>query len=158
MHIAVAQELSVVTQEQTLLWCSESWTLAEADKSLLTVTQNTMMRNIVATRRGTHEDWVSWIRRATNVARSWGEKVGVRKWCEAHAKAKWEWAGHVMRRGGETWVDKTTRWRDSEWGAAQPKGGNALRLGWRGTQKAGYRSNSSVIESMGIDAFDSGFV
>ena len=90
------------------------------------------MRKIVASRRGAHEDWVSWIRRATAAAVNWREKVGVRKWCEAHAKAKWEWAGHVMRRGGLTWVDKTTRWRDSEWGAAQPKGGNAYgRSGMR---------------------------
>ena len=86
-----------------------------------------MMRKIVGTRPGATEDWVSWIRRATKIAKTWGTKSGVRRWTEAHAKAKWEWAGHATRRGEDTWVARTTRWRDSQWQLVQPRGGNAYR-------------------------------
>ncbi len=34
-----------------------------------------------------------------------------------------------MRRGEETWVKKVTVLRDSQWSAAQPRGGNAYARG-----------------------------
>ena len=116
-----------------VLWCTESWRLTQDEKRRLRVAQNTMMRKMVGVRRLDSETWVEWVRRATNIARRWAKVSNVRMWVREHGRKKWEWAGHAMRRGEETWLNKVTVWRDSLWNAAQPKGGSAYTRGGMAT-------------------------
>ena len=112
-----------------VLWCNESWRLSQDEKRKIRSTQNTMMRKIVAVRVQNGENWVEWVKRATKITRRWAKEAGVRSWVKEHGKKKWEWAGHVQRRSEAQWVKKVTQWRDSQWGAAQPQGGNAYARG-----------------------------
>ena len=43
------------------------------------------------------------------------DRAGIRDWVRAFAFAKWRWAGHVARRGTDTWLWKLTSWRDAQW-------------------------------------------
>ena len=71
-----------------------------------------MLRRIVGARRGPDEGYVDWIRRTTWKALSFAAKSNVRDWVEAHALYKWSW------RLVNTWVWRTTTWRDAEWQSA----------------------------------------
>ena len=49
------------------------------------------------------------------MARATAKEVSVRFWTEATARAKWRWAGHVLRRESDRLVRRTMEWRDSDW-------------------------------------------
>ena len=72
---------------------------------------------------------MEWVKRATEITRKWAKEANVRMWVREHGKKKWEWAGHVQRRGEATWLKKVVEWRDSQWGAVQPQGGSAYTRG-----------------------------
>ena len=80
--------------------------------------QRSMLRRFAAPRRGTDEDFVIWIRRATHIAVDAATSAGVGCWVRDHLKAKWLWAGHVARMSEyreESWAFKATFWRNAEW-------------------------------------------
>ena len=64
---------------------------------------------------GPEESYIDWIRRSTAKARQLAEGAGIRNWGRAYAAYKWAWAGHVARRGANSWLWKVTSWRDSAW-------------------------------------------
>ena len=97
------------------LWCTESWTPRQEELRQLESTRRAMLRRIVGTPRGTEESWLQWIQRSTHKAVAAALQVGVVDWSHLHHLKKWHWAGHVARRGEETWLYKTTFWRDSAW-------------------------------------------
>ena len=98
-----------------LLWCCESWTPRADELRVLKTARNSMLRRIVSSARGTDEDYVTWIRRATHKAANLASKAGVRDWVQSHYRCKWHWAGHVARRPPTAWVYQVTTWRDSNW-------------------------------------------
>eukprot|EP00973_Karenia_brevis_P009077 1228345-Karenia_brevis.AAC.1 len=64
------------TVSQSLLWCSESWLITQAQRRRLQSIQNHMLRKIVGTRRGPHETWLDWVIRSTHRARELAEQNG----------------------------------------------------------------------------------
>ena len=67
------------------------------------------------TSRRLDEPWVDWIKRSTRTARKHAEKVGIRLWLDSYLKAKWCWAGHVLRMHPDRLARRAVIWRDSEW-------------------------------------------
>ena len=100
----------------SVLWCCQSWTPRSDDLAVLRTARNAMLRRICDFRRRPDEDWLDWMKRATQRARNAANKAGIREWVQAHAAQKWSWAGHVGRRASTTWLWRVTSWRDSEWG------------------------------------------
>jgi hypothetical protein len=96
-------------------WCCESWTPRASELQSLESARRSMLRKIVGTRRGTDEEWLDWIRRATRKAIECATRAGVRDWATLHSERKWQWAGHVARQGAQTWTYRVTTWRDSAW-------------------------------------------
>ena len=82
-----------------------------------------MLLKIMGTARGNEEEYVEWIVRVTRKAEAVAEAAGRREWVHAHARAKWQWAGHVARRPATTWVWRVTSWRDHEWQILASDGG-----------------------------------
>ena len=103
------------TVSSCVTWCCESWAPIKEELQRLEVARRSMLRKIVCTGRGPAEEWISWIRRATHKALDLASQTGVRKWTTFHGSKKWRWAGHVARRGVDTWLYKVTTWRDSTW-------------------------------------------
>ena len=111
-----------------VLWCTESWTPRAEEMQKLENAQRSMLRKILGLRRGSDEDWICWLQRCTRKAIYIADQVGVRSWVSTHLRRKWFWAGHVARRGLETWLFRTTAWRDSGWqSAAGDVAGRPLR-------------------------------
>ena len=98
-----------------VLWCAQSWTLRVDEQRLLRSARRAMLRRIVSSPRSPDEDYITFIRRTTHRAEALAKSAHVRDWCEAHSLLKWSWAGHVARRGPNSWTWRTTVWRDSEW-------------------------------------------
>jgi len=94
-----------------LLWANNSWTLTQSEKKRIRTTQTAMVRKIVAVRRKPDEEYVSWMKRATNRARQEAADAGVADWQKQHLMAKWRWAGHVARMPGDRWALKISSWR-----------------------------------------------
>ena len=99
---------------QTLLWCSESWLLAQEVKRRLKSTQNNMLRRVAGARRRPDEDYVEWIQKSTHTALREAKHSGIRLWVEEHHRAKWHWAGHVLRMDEHWLAKRATAWRDSQ--------------------------------------------
>ena len=75
------------------------------------------------------EDWVVFIRRATNIAEEALAKVKLEDWIAGQRRRKWRWAGHAARRHDNRWSNRVlhcieldgkrpqghpkTRWRDA---------------------------------------------
>ena len=114
---SVAKRLKLfdATVGGTMLWCSESWFLTASQRLAVRRAQQAMLRKIVAPNRMPEEDWVAWVKRSTRKARDVANRVGIRWWTAAHARAKWIWAGHAAGSGMQTWVRKVLTWRDSVW-------------------------------------------
>eukprot|EP00973_Karenia_brevis_P085325 11841722-Karenia_brevis.AAC.1 len=51
-----------------MLWCAESWTLTVRQKRRLRTIQRHMLRTIAGPRRHADEDYLKWIRRASEQA------------------------------------------------------------------------------------------
>jgi hypothetical protein len=100
---------------QTALWCCESWLLTVKEKRLLESTQNRMLRRIAGPGRRPEEPWVDWIKRSTRAAREHAANAGIRLWVDSHLKAKWCWAGHVLRMQPARLACRAATWRDGEW-------------------------------------------
>ena len=103
------------TAGSCVMWCMESWTPRTEELRQLGSARRSMLRKIVGLRRGNAEDWTDWLRRCTHRALALADQVGIRSWIGTHLERKWHWAGHVARRAGDTWVLRTTSWRDSYW-------------------------------------------
>ena len=113
---------------QTVLWCCESWLLTKNEKRLLESAQNNMLRRIAGPRRRPEEQWIDWIKRSTRAARKSAKTAGIRFWLEAHLKAKWTWAGHVLRMDPLRLACRSTQWRDSVWWTAEQALPSSLRM------------------------------
>ena len=100
-----------------VLWCTESWTPRVDEFRKLTTARKSMLRKIVGVPRGRDEEWLDWLKRCIHKAVSVSDRVGVRCWIATHLQRKWQWAGHVARRSSDTWLLRTTTWRDSAWQA-----------------------------------------
>ena len=98
-----------------VLWCCQSWALRAEEERLLRSARRAMLRRILGARRAPEDDYIEWVQRSIHKAEDLAKKAGVRDWETAHLTSKWAWAGHVMRRPSETWVYRTTCWRDSSW-------------------------------------------
>ena len=81
---------------QSVLWCAESWVPTKKVKRMLTTTQNCMLRRVTGPRRAPGEMIITWLKRATKVARERSNKSNARFCAESHLKAKWAWARHVQ--------------------------------------------------------------
>ena len=113
---------------QTALWCNESWLLTVNEKRLLESAQNCMLGKIAGPRRRPQEEWLDWVTRSTRAARKAAESAGIRMWLQAHLKAKWGWAGHVLRMDPDRLASRALQWRDSEWWAIEMEVSATLRL------------------------------
>ena len=103
------------TVASSVLWCSQSWALREEEKRILSKTRRSMLRRIVKAKRFADESYVDWIIRATRRAENFATASRVREWVETHRKTKWMWAGHVARSSADSWLWRTTSWRDAYW-------------------------------------------
>ena len=97
------------------MWCGQSWTPRQEETRPLTSAQRPMLRRIICARRAPEEDYITWLRRSTEKAVALAKRYNVREWVETHALYKWSWAGHAIRRPQNTWVWRTTTWRDADW-------------------------------------------
>ena len=96
-------------------WCCESWAPRVEELRQLEAARRSMLRKIVGVGRHPDEEWLGWIQRATHKSLNWAVRAGVRHWGDLHFERKWMWAGHVARRGPDTWLHRVTMWRDSTW-------------------------------------------
>ena len=116
------------TVGSSFLYGSHAWTPRAHEIRQMRTTQNRMLRKICGAARRPEEAWLDWIRRATHQARQLLQDAGVRDWVFAHARKKWLWAGHAMRRPASTWVWSVTSWRDHEWDRMSDEmGGSRMR-------------------------------
>jgi hypothetical protein len=113
---------------QTVLWCCESWLITQAEKRLLKTTLHGMLRRIAGPRRRPLEDWLDWMKRSTRQAVGAARKHGIRLWHEAHLRAKWNWAGHVVRMSADRLARRAVEWRDSSWQATEMLVSESLRI------------------------------
>jgi len=104
---------------QSALWCSESWSVTKEERLHIQSVQNEMLRRIAGPKRRPDEDWVEWVIQSTRAARQRAKDAGVRMWVESHLRAKFLWAGHVMRMDDRRLVKRVCTWRDSEWWATE---------------------------------------
>ena len=100
-----------------VLWCAQSWAPRVEELRLLTTTRRAMLRRILKMPRAPDLDYITWLRDATHKAEDLARQAGIRDWTQAHHAMKWSWAGHVARRSSDSWVWRTTMWRDSCWQA-----------------------------------------
>jgi len=98
-----------------MLWCCRSWTARVQEVNRINTAWHSMLRRICRHGRAPDESYIDWIRRSTAKARQLAEGAGIRNWCRSYAAYKWAWAGHVARRGANTWLWNVTSWRDSSW-------------------------------------------
>ena len=98
-----------------VLWCCQSWSLRREEERKLRSVRRSMLRKIVGSGRAPDETWVDWLQRVTHKAENLAAGVHVRDWVDAHALAKWRWAGHVIRIPTTAWAWRLTVWRDSAW-------------------------------------------
>ena len=115
--VSINQRLRLfnATVTKCVLWCCESWTLKVEDTAQLRTAFRSMLRKMVGLRRYPDQSYLDWIGPATRQAVRKAAAVNVYEWPEEQKKLKWNWAGHVARSGAQTWVSKTTFWRDSNW-------------------------------------------
>jgi len=109
-------------------WCCESWAPRVEELRQLESARRSMLRKIVGVGRHPDEDWVGWIQRATHKSLNWAVRAGVRHWGDLHFERKWMWAGHVARRGSDTWLYRVTTWRDSAWQSLASEMGGSREL------------------------------
>ena len=116
-NVSIKQRLRLFdsTVGSCMLWCCRSWTPRVQEVKRINSAWHSMLRRICKNSRGSEENYVDWIRRSTARARRLAEGAGIRNWSRAFAAYKWAWAGHVARRGADTWLWKVTSWRDSAW-------------------------------------------
>jgi hypothetical protein len=110
------------TVAQTILWCSESWSLTVKQKRNLRTTQRAMLRRMVGPKRFPEENYVNWLKRATKTAEHKAQQAGIRCWLRLHLERKWKWAGDIVRMPEERWARRLTMWRSSDWWAEQARG------------------------------------
>ena len=72
------------------------------------------LRRICHTARGMDEDWVDWIRRATQYAETCANKFGTESWVVAQRSRKWRWAGKVARMTPDRWAQLATIWEPKD--------------------------------------------
>ena len=126
----LSQKLKVfdASVTQTVLWCCESWLLTQTEMRLLVSAQNNILRRIAGPRRRPEEQWVDWVKRSTRAARKSAEIAGIRFWLDAHFKAKWTWAGHILRMDPSRLACRSVQWRDSVWWSLEMALPEGLRL------------------------------
>lgn len=56
------------------------------------------------------EDYVDWIKRATEMAEGATKKARVTDWVTEQARRKFLWAGHVARRKDGRWDERLLNW------------------------------------------------
>ena len=93
-----------------VLYGCGSWTMTEARRSRLKVTQRQMLRKIVQTPRGTDEDWVPYLKRATAIAEDLSSRAGIESWITGQRRKKWRWGGHIARLTDRRWAQLTFWW------------------------------------------------
>jgi hypothetical protein len=102
-----------------VLWGCKSWTLTKRQKQRLKSTQNEMFRKVANVRRRPEEDYVAWLRRATQSARIMARNGNIPSWLHLCLSAKWRWAGHVARMPDDRWALRVTKWREELRGVNQ---------------------------------------
>ena len=113
MLIYMRLKLFGATVSKCELWCCESWAPRAAELAALKSAQNKMLRRIVGSGRAPDETWLEWIQRATTRANNFARRASTPRWETEHYRMKWNWAGNVARRSEESWLKRTTTWRDS---------------------------------------------
>ena len=126
--IARRLRLFDTTVGSCVTWCCESWAPRAEELRKLETARRSMLRKIVCVGRGPHEEWIDWIQRATHKALNWSARAGVREWVSLHFERKWHWAGHVARRGQDTWLHRVTTWRDAAWQSVVSEMGSSREL------------------------------
>ena len=109
-------------------WCCESWCPRTSELRQLEAARRSMLRKIGCVGRAPTEDYLDWMKRATHKVLDCAQRAGVRHWGDFHYQRKWLWAGHVARRGCDTWLYRVTTWRDSAWQSLALEVGGAREL------------------------------
>ena len=92
----------------TALYGSCSWVMTRERK--LQVAQRRMLRRVCSSARRPDEDWVDWIRRATDYAEHCLKAHGADSWVVAQRSRKWRWAGKVARMMPDRWAQLVLLW------------------------------------------------
>lgn len=79
---------------------AQTWALREKDKNKLQVTQNKMEKGMLGIKQNTRIS----TRKVKNTLKNNKNII------EQSRLSKWDWAGHIARREGKSWVEKTTFW------------------------------------------------
>ena len=94
----------------TLLWGAGGWTLNSSLVQTLTSFQLNCVRRTLNRRRRPDENYVHWIKRASNMARTCVERHGGFSAVARALQFSHSWAGHVERLGPTTPIWWVTRW------------------------------------------------
>ena len=100
VHLRLKLFDSVVTP--TVLYGSSSWVMTGTREAELRTTQMKMLRTVIGVKRkvlntGILEEWVNWIKRATNIARELMERHGVTDWVDAQIGRTQKWAEKLQK-------------------------------------------------------------
>ena len=114
VHLRLKLFDSVVTP--TVLYGSSSWVMTGTREAELRTTQMKMLRTVIGVKRkvlntGILEEWVNWIKRATNIARELMEKHGVTDWVDAQISRTQKWAEKLNSMETDRWATRVLRWQ-----------------------------------------------
>ena len=78
---------------------------------LLTTTRRRMLRWMLRAKRGSNEDWISYLRRATHEGEEKAAQAGARDWRAAQISRKWHFARATAGKEDDRWSTRLLDWR-----------------------------------------------
>ena len=116
LPIGLRLKLFDATVTPTLLFGSGTWSLTQRMRDMLKTQQRKMLRLIAKCHRifpkdpHTTDEYVAWIKSATDKVNQLEEEFGVRNWVKEQNKRKWRWAHKVAICDDRRWSYVIAHW------------------------------------------------
>ena len=116
LPIGLRLKLFDATVTPTLLFGSGTWSLTQRMRDMLKTQQRKMLRLIAKCHRNfpkdphTTDEYVAWIKSATDKVNQLEEEFGVRNWVKEQNKRKWRWAHKVAICDDRRWSYVIAHW------------------------------------------------
>ena len=99
-----------------MLYGSSSWVMTGHREAELRTTQLKMLRTLVGTQRkvldvGILEEWIDWIKRATDIVRNLMEVHGVAHWGYLQTNQTQKWHETINSMESNRWAARVLQWQ-----------------------------------------------